>query len=364
MSKNKSFILGIETSCDECSASVVEYNSEEMIVRSVATFSQIDLHVPFGGVVPEVASRNHLETIQPMIDQALNEARTPLDSIDAIAVTNRPGLVGALLVGVTTAKSLAYVAGKPLIAVNHLEGHACSLYLSSPTKKSFPRNSIQYPMLLLMVSGGHTQIYIIKAPPELWTKTYLSQCLIGQSKDDAAGEAFDKTAKLLGFPYPGGRYIDQYAQNGDASRFQFPKALQNKNTYDFSFSGLKTAVALKIEELQKSNQLEGEIHSLCASIQKAIVDALISKVKLAAHNHRCASIALVGGVAANSYLRSELKKLEGELKLQHEPLIPHLDYCTDNAAMIAAAGAFKFRQDLVLSKDELLTLNAIAYPES
>ena len=355
-------ILGIESSCDECSASIVRYSPDtkgaRMEVLSLATFSQIQLHQPYGGVVPEIASRNHLETVNEMIDRALREASVPAEKLDAIAVTNRPGLVGALLVGVSAGKAMAYALNKPLIPVHHLEGHAASVFLEQV------EGPMDYPLLLAVVSGGHTNLYLAKAPPELWPPDFLKRSLIGRSRDDAAGEAFDKTAKLLGFPYPGGAWIDKTAQKGgNPAAFSFPRALPQKATLDFSFSGLKTAVALTVESLKNDAKWDSRLPDLCASIQEAIVDALLSKMSLAIRNHRCRSLAIVGGVAANSRIRARLESEWKEWGLASAPLFPKLTYCTDNAAMIAAAGAFRFRQGNFLKKRELLTLNAIANPE-
>lgn len=282
-------ILGIETSCDECSASLVSCEPGGAVqVLSLATYSQVKIHMPYGGVVPEIASRNHLETVNDMIDQALVTR-----DIDAIAVTNRPGLVGALLVGVSAAKALAYALDKPLVPVHHLEGHAASVYLDE--RENHPRRQIQLPMLLAIVSGGHTNLYCVQEPPERWPMDFLKQSLVGRSRDDAAGEAFDKTAKILGFPYPGGIWIDKMAKNGDPQAYSLPRALPQKATFDFSFSGLKTAVSLVAEKLKKEGRLEAEIPNLCASLQEAIVDAIMSKVVLAAREYRCKSLAVVGG---------------------------------------------------------------------
>lgn len=341
-------VLGIESSCDECSVSVVE--GEGARVLSLATHSQVKLHQPYGGVVPEIASRNHLETIHPMIDEALARAGTNLGSIDVIAVTNRPGLVGALLVGVTTAKAIAYALKKPLVAVHHLEGHAVSAFLDTPGLAQ----KLGYPALIAIVSGGHTCLVVAPGQPQTWPEDLLASGLVGRSRDDAAGEAFDKIAKVLGFPYPGGKFIDELARSGNPKKYHFPRALSRKETLDFSFSGLKTAAAMEIEKIRKQGQLENEKADLCASVQEAIVDALWIKIKLALDRNRCGSLILVGGVSANSRLR---EKLMGEC---HVPTVfPKSEYCTDNGAMIALAGFFRYAQGRELGKNALLGLSAL-----
>jgi N6-L-threonylcarbamoyladenine synthase len=287
--------------------------------------------------------------------------------LDAIAVTNRPGLVGALLVGVSAAKSMAYALGKPLVPVHHLEGHATSIFLHSRERPVADRNGIPYPMLIAIVSGGHTNLHLATANPELWPPDFLKRSLVGRSRDDAAGEAFDKTAKILGFPYPGGRWIDDTAAaggGGDPDAFAFPRALPQRSTLDFSFSGLKTAVALKAEELRRAGTLESRLPDLCASVQEAIVDALFTKIAIAVREHRCRSLAIVGGVAANSRLRGLLEAEWKTMGLSGPTILPEPAYCTDNAAMIAGAGAFRFRQNRFLRGTEYLTLNAFASPES
>lgn len=356
-----SLILGLETSCDECSAAVIDtQNSPVFSVKGLSTHSQIALHRPYGGVVPEIASRNHLETVNEMVDEALRQAGIPLTDIDAIAVTNRPGLAGALLIGVSAAKSMAYVAKKPLVAVHHLEGHASSIFLSpSPLEKE----ALALPLCLAIVSGGHTNLYVVKTPPALWPLDFLNRSLVGRSRDDAAGEAFDKTAKTLGFPYPGGVWIDKEAAKGNPKAFSFPRALPQKTSLDFSFSGLKTAVALEVAKLKEKGDLDRNIPDLCASLQAAIIDALISKIEGACLTHGCRALAVVGGVAANSHLRKRLSEEWTRWGLISPPFFPHLSYCTDNAAMIAAAGAIRFMQGHAFRGEEFLTLNAIPNPE-
>jgi N6-L-threonylcarbamoyladenine synthase len=350
-----SLILGIETSCDECSASVLLHEKkagvDHFIPLSVSTYTQIELHQPFGGVVPEVASRNHLEQVQPVIWDALKIAKVSVEDCDAIAVTNRPGLIGALLVGVTAAKALSYSTQKPLIPVHHLEGHLMSAFIGN--------TSIQFPAVFLMVSGGHTHLHFIEEPPHLWKKDLLKTSLQGHSIDDAAGEAFDKTAKLLGFPYPGGKWIDEYSVGGDPNAFQLPRGLKNKDSFDFSFSGLKTAVMLQAQTLTKLGKLESSLKDLCASLQEAILEPLVKKTTHLANLKKAKTIVVVGGVSANSRLRA---KFNEESKV---PVVyPNLKYCTDNAAMIAAAGAIRFEQGAGLSAEQYLTLNAFAVADS
>jgi N6-L-threonylcarbamoyladenine synthase len=366
-----SLILGIETSCDECSASVLLHEGTRYQPLSVSTYSQIELHQPFGGVVPEVASRNHLEQIDPVIRDALEKARIAVADLDAIAVTNRPGLIGALLVGVTAAKALAYAAKKPLVPAHHLEGHIMSAFLAAPapaTDRASGQNArsdggsapaILFPAVFLLASGGHTNLHCIETPPADWGAGILSESICGRSLDDAAGEAFDKTAKVLGFPYPGGRWIDEQAQKGgNPAAFDLPRGLRQKDSLDFSFSGVKTALALLVNRLQAEGVLESALPDVCASVQEAIIDPLVRKTLHLQRQKNAKSVVIVGGVAANSRLRARF------LRESRVPVVyPDVRYCTDNAAMIAAAGAMRFAQGRFLEKQGFLKLNAFAISE-
>ncbi|MGA7875213.1 MAG: tRNA (adenosine(37)-N6)-threonylcarbamoyltransferase complex transferase subunit TsaD [Desulfoferrobacter sp.] len=314
-------ILGIETSCDETAAAVVENGND---ILSDVISSQIAVHMPYGGVVPELASRKHVEMILPVIDEALNKAGISADRLDAIAVTQGPGLVGALLVGLCTAKAMAFALDKPLIAVNHLEGHMHAAFLG--------RETIANPFVCLVVSGGHTALYRVDTDGQVK--------FLGTTRDDAAGEAFDKVAKLLNLGYPGGVVIDKLAANGNPTTFQFPKAYLEKDSLDFSFSGIKTAVANFVRRFgPPANASEGasyRLEDLAASFQEAVVDVLVNKTILAAKVSGVDEIAVVGGVSANQRLRRRFEEEAGYLGLTLH--LPALRYCTDNAVMIAAAG--------------------------
>lgn len=314
-------ILGIETSCDETAAAVVENGND---ILSDVISSQIAVHMPYGGVVPELASRKHVEMILPVIDEALNKAGISADRLDAIAVTQGPGLVGALLVGLCTAKAMAFALDKPLIAVNHLEGHMHAAFLG--------RETIAKPFVCLVVSGGHTALYRVDTDGQVK--------FLGTTRDDAAGEAFDKVAKLLNLGYPGGVVIDKLAANGNPTTFQFPKAYLEKDSLDFSFSGIKTAVANFVRRFgPPANASEGasyRLEDLAASFQEAVVDVLVNKTILAAKVSGVDEIAVVGGVSANQRLRRRFEEEAGYLGLTLH--LPALRYCTDNAVMIAAAG--------------------------
>jgi N6-L-threonylcarbamoyladenine synthase len=313
-------VLGIETSCDETAAAVVE-DGRRALSDVVAT--QIEIHRRWGGVVPELASRNHVVQMMPVVDEALARAGVGPEALDAVAVTGGPGLVGALLVGVQAAKALAFAWGKPLVAVNHLEGHLLAAFLGEtpPT----------FPFLGLVVSGGHTSLYAARG--------FGDYQLLGQTRDDAAGEAFDKGAKLLGLPYPGGVAIDRLASEGDASALRFPKAIVKGAELDFSFSGLKTAL---LHHVKKHGVPEGKaLADLCASYQEAIVRALVDKAFRAARRFSFDRLVLSGGVAANSRLRAAVAARAAEYEGM-SVFLPPVKLCTDNAAMIAVAGTHAY----------------------
>ena len=361
------YILGIESSCDETAAAVVR-SGEEVISNVVA--SQIAMHQAFGGVVPELASREHLRAIVPVVRQALGEAGQTYDSVDAIAVTQGPGLAGALLVGISYAKALAFALDKPLIAVNHLEGHIHAVLLEERQKGNY---ELQFPVLALVVSGGHTHLYLAKQKNEAWTYEN-----IGHTRDDAAGEAFDKVAKLLGLGYPGGPIVDRLAPHGDPSAVKFPpaqikhrdrrdrqepKAIEaDRPRFDFSYSGIKTAVLRYVEvhgmhdsiEMRRQAlakiskprfedylaQCDKQTLDLVASFQRAIVDDLVGKTLAAARAYDVATLFVTGGVAANNELRRtfEQEGVQDGLRVY----FPSRPLSTDNAAMIAAAAYPKF----------------------
>jgi N6-L-threonylcarbamoyladenine synthase len=323
-----SLILGIETSCDETAAAVVADGTR---VLSSIVSSQAAIHAPFGGVVPELASRHHLENICPVVSSAMEEARIEYPALDAIAVTQGPGLVGSLLVGVQAAKSLAYVHGKPLVPVHHIAGHLQAPFLAHG-------GAVPLPALALVVSGGHTSLFEVPAEGEFH--------LLGRTRDDAAGEAFDKVAKLLGLGYPGGPVIDRLARGADDRAVEFTVARIKDGKADFSFSGIKTAVLHHVRRhgiapVADPSQVPDEVKNLVASFQRAVVTALVRRLRQAAEERSPASLLLTGGVAANSLLRREAARAAQELGL---PLFaPPIALSTDNAAMIAAAGEVAFR---------------------
>lgn len=331
------FTLGVETSCDETSAAIVQ---DGVTILSNIITSQIDCHKVYGGVVPEIASRKHLANVLPVIQEAFAKAGMTISDIDQIAVTCGPGLVGALLVGVTTAKAIAYASKLPLIPVNHIEGHIFANMLG--------REVVSTPFLCLTVSGGHTDLLLARKLGE-----YLH---LGGTRDDAAGESLDKVARVLGLGYPGGPEIEQAAQTGDPDSFEFPAALSGQKTYDFSFSGLKTAAINQINHYRQVGRTI-PVSNLAAAFQKAVIDQLIDRTDKALHAYSPAALLLSGGVAANGTLRQEIVRLAEHYGIEH--YIPEWELCTDNAAMIASAGYHRSLMPGFEPAD--LTLNA--YPD-
>ncbi len=316
-------ILGIETSCDETAAAVV---ADGRRILSNVVASQVDLHARYGGVFPEMASRAHIEAIVPVVDEAMRAAHVGWDDLDALAVTYGPGLVGSLLVGVNLAKGLALGCGLPLVAVNHLEAHIYAHWLASDTPGAAPPE-LAFPLLTLIASGGHTELVLMR--------DHGDYVYLGGTLDDAAGEAFDKVGRLLGLPYPGGPAIERAAQSGDACAFPLPRAWLEAS-YDFSFSGLKTAVIRLIE--QRGGPPRGRVVAdMAASFQDAVVDVLATKTVQAAAEHGASAILLSGGVSANRHLR-EVVQQRASVPVYYPPLV----LCTDNAAMVAACGHLHF----------------------
>ncbi|MBF7096610.1 tRNA (adenosine(37)-N6)-threonylcarbamoyltransferase complex transferase subunit TsaD [Alkalibacter mobilis] len=313
-------ILGIESSCDETSAALVRNGRE---VLSNIIYSQIDIHQPYGGVVPEIASRNHVKKISSIVDMAFKEAKLNYSDIDGVAVTYGPGLVGSLLVGLSYAKSFAYAAQKPLIGINHIDGHICANYIGN--------DDVKPPFLTLVASGGHSHLILVK--------DYDDYTVLGQTRDDAAGEAFDKISRTLGLGYPGGPAIDKAALLGDPHFVEFPRAYLEEDSFDFSFSGLKSAVLNYLNSMK----MKGETYrpeDIAASFQMAVVEVLVEKTLSAAEKYSIQNICLSGGVACNSLLRKIMKQRcqEKNYKLSY----PEISLCTDNGAMVASAGYYKF----------------------
>ncbi len=316
-------ILGIDTSCDDTSAAVL---TDGYSVLSNVTNSQINLHNPYGGVVPELASREHIRNIVPVVDEALLKAGLSLKELDAIAVTIGPGLIGSLLVGLYYAKTLSYFNNIPLIDVNHLEGHILSILL----EEDHPA----FPFTALTVSGGHTSLFYVKAPGDYEQ--------MGQTLDDAAGEAFDKVAKILGLGYPGGSIIESMSRSGRADSIAFPRAYMSDESFDFSFSGLKTAVSLYIDKWEKKDGTKQDnisVEDITASFQEAVFEVLINKLIKAGRKNNVSSLVLAGGVACNMTLREKLTIQAGNEGIK--VFYPRPEFCTDNGAMIALAGYFR-----------------------
>ncbi len=321
-------ILAIESSCDDTSAAVLWDNN----VKSNLIYNQ-EIHQQYGGVVPEAASREHIKNIIPVIDAALKKAETTLQDLDAIAYTQSPGLIGSLLVGAHTAKSLSQVLQIPLLAVQHLQGHILSCLIDEPRP--------EFPFLCLTVSGGHTQLVVCNSASDMK--------IIGESQDDAAGEAFDKTAKLFGLKYPGGPLVDKYAKDGNPTKFEFAKP--KAEGLHFSFSGLKTSVLYFLQkEMRKDDQfIKNNLNDLCASVQKTIVDILLNNLEKAVEQTGISDVCIAGGVSANSELRNRFIALGKEK--EWNCYIPKFEYCTDNAAMIGIVGYYKFLEKDFASLD-------------
>ncbi|NLC69351.1 MAG: tRNA (adenosine(37)-N6)-threonylcarbamoyltransferase complex transferase subunit TsaD [Clostridiaceae bacterium] len=330
-------IVGIETSCDETSVAVVK-NGREILSNIIS--SQVDIHQEYGGVVPEIASRKHVELIIPVIDKAIKEAGIAINQVDVIGVTYGPGLVGTLLVGISAAKALAFALDKPLVGVNHIEGHIAANYLE--------HKELEPPFICLVASGGHSHIVVVES--------YVDFKIIGRTRDDAAGEAFDKVARAIGLGYPGGPLIDKMARRGRKDAIIFPRTYFNDGSLDFSFSGLKTAVINYINQQDQYREGKGEslpLEDIAASFQQAVVDMLVNNTLEAAKRQNMKRIALAGGVASNSMLREEIMRLAKENGM--EVYYPRPLLCTDNAAMIACAAYYAYLDGIVSD----FSLNAV-----
>ena len=336
-------VLGIETSCDETGVAIVDtapWEAGEPAGKGLlgqALYSQIAMHVDYGGVVPELASRDHIKRVIPLINQTLKDSNTSLTEIDAIAFTQGPGLAGALLVGASIAKGLALSMNKPVLGIHHLEGHLLSPLLAKNA-------NIQFPFVALLVSGGHTQLMEVKAVGEY--------TILGETLDDAAGEAFDKTAKLLGLSYPGGPAVSKLAEIGDASIYQFPRPMKHSGDLDFSFAGLKTSVLTQVKKLkaQGDDIFEAEKASIARSFVDAIVEVLVSKSIAALKQTGHKTLVVAGGVGANTQLRQGLETACAQAG--YSVHYPPLELCTDNGAMIAFAGAMRLRKNPQLAKKD------------
>lgn len=326
-------VLAIETSCDDTSVAVVDSHAHVSALCSATRDLDHEVH---GGIVPEIASRNHTQYLLPLIEETLKKSGRDWAGIDGIAVTNRPGLIGALVVGISTAKSLAYALNKPLIGVNHLEGHLLAPFLETYHEQK----QLGFPYLALAVSGGHTTLYQVH--------DFGKYHILGTTRDDAAGEAFDKFAKLIGLGFPGGVRVDQNAKLGNPTAYAFPRSMLGEESLEMSFSGLKSAAHRLVTNLS-AEEVQKNLPDLCASFQQAVVDVLVAKLKIAQKRLRSKQIVVTGGVSANSGLRAMATQWTQEKKL--DLFIPPLKYCTDNAAMIGLAGAWHLMKGHVASMD-------------
>ncbi len=317
-------ILSVETSCDDTSVAIV--NAEGFVLGQCSASQDLQ-HAPFGGVVPEVASRNHTIALLPLIEETLNKANMTMNDLDGYTVTNRPGLIGSLIVGLMTVKALSQAHNKPFIGVNHLEGHLLAPFLKD--NEYAPPADFNYPYIALAVSGGHSSLY--------WVEAFNKYTIIGTTKDDAAGEAFDKFAKMLGLPFPGGVNVDRLAKTGDRKKYDFPRGLLHEKSLMMSFSGLKSA-AHRLLTKMSADEMKAEAPDLCASFQEAVVETLIAKMTLAAALFKTKKIVITGGVSANSRLREKANEMTAK---GYQIVIPPIRYCTDNAAMIGYAGILR-----------------------
>ena len=327
-------VLAVETSCDDTSVAIVDNTG--LVLTQVSAHQDLQ-HAPYGGIVPEIASRNHSVALLPLIHHSLEKVNLKLTDIGGLAVTNRPGLIGSLIVGIMTMKAIAQSHNIPLIGVNHLEGHLLAPFLKDTEYQ--PPADFNYPYIALAVSGGHSSLY--------WVESLSKYTVIGTTKDDAAGEAFDKFAKMVGLGYPGGVQVDKLSQKGDATKFNFPRSLVNEENLMMSFSGLKSSAQRMLEKMSQE-EIAAERENLCASFQEAIVDVLVHKTIKAAQRYKCKKLVITGGVSANSRLRAKFSELSGKYQI----VIPPLRYCTDNAAMIGYTGILRLnageRSDLNL----------------
>ena len=322
-------VLGLETSCDETAAAVLK--DGDTLLSNVIN-DQIGIHSKYGGIVPELAGRSHIDRVHRVIEEAVKEAGAQLRDLDLIAVTMGPGLIGSLLVGLNTAKGLSYGLNTPMIGVNHLEGHLLAIFL---------QKKIQFPFVALIVSGGHTDLYR--------ASDFGQYKLLGRTRDDAAGESFDKVGKMLGLPYPGGPAIEKLAQNGNGKAHKFPRAYLEKGSLDFSFSGLKTSVRTFLKQREQDNRITLTDEDISAGFQDAVIDVLVDKLISACKKEKISRIVVTGGVAANGALREAVRNMAQSYRF--EASFPDQIFCTDNAAMIACAGYHKFVRDKNLSAD-------------